>query len=64
MKKLACRVGRHKWTTRVEGGASYKLCAACGKSPQEPGQLGKRRYHGLADGGDMGTGDTPVGQIW
>jgi hypothetical protein len=30
MKKLACRLGRHEWTTRVEDGESYKVCAACG----------------------------------
>lgn len=29
-KKLACRLGRHEWTTRVEGGENYKVCAACG----------------------------------
>jgi hypothetical protein len=33
-KKLACRLGRHEWTTRVEGGENYKVCAACGKSPK------------------------------
>ena len=31
-KKLACRLGRHEWTTRVERGECYKVCAACGKS--------------------------------
>jgi hypothetical protein len=35
MKKLACRLGRHEWTTRVEGGENYKVCASCGKSPPE-----------------------------
>jgi hypothetical protein len=34
MKKLACRLGRHDWTTRVEEGESYKVCAACGTTPQ------------------------------
>jgi hypothetical protein len=24
MKKLACRLGRHAWTTRVDEGESYK----------------------------------------
>jgi hypothetical protein len=27
-KKLACRFGRHEWTTRVEEGESFKVCAA------------------------------------
>jgi hypothetical protein len=36
-KKLACRLGRHDWTTRVEEGESYKVCAACGKTaPDSP----------------------------
>jgi hypothetical protein len=36
MKKLACRLGRHKWTMRVEGGEECKVCAACGKMAPEP----------------------------
>ena len=32
MKKLACRLGRHEWTTRVEDGESWEVCAACGKT--------------------------------
>ena len=39
-KKLACRLGRHDWTTHVEEGESYKVCAACGKTPREPRQPG------------------------
>ena len=57
MKKLACRLGRHDWTTRVEGGESYKVCAVCGKSPRElkdPGQRGQQPDHGSARGGDPG----------
>ena len=56
-KKLACRLGRHDWTTHVEEGESYKVCAACGKSPREPGQpgpLGQQRDQSLAGGGDPG----------
>jgi hypothetical protein len=40
MKKLACMLGRHDWTTHVEDGESYKVCAACGKSPREQGRRG------------------------
>jgi hypothetical protein len=40
MKKLACRLGRHDWTTRVEGGERYKVCAACGKTPPDPPKPG------------------------
>ena len=28
------QVGRHDWTTHVEEGESYKVCAACGKLPR------------------------------
>lgn len=34
MKKLACWLGRHEWTTRVEEGESWPVCAACGKTPR------------------------------
>jgi hypothetical protein len=40
MKKLACRLGRHEWTTRVEEGESSKVCAACGKTPPSAGYPG------------------------
>lgn len=43
-KKLACRFGRHEWTTRVEGGESYKVCSSCGKlaavTGEQPGLPG------------------------
>jgi hypothetical protein len=64
-KRLACWLGRHEWTTRVVGGESYKVCAACGKSPREPGPPGQgqqadaegsggRDFGGAAGGGDGG----------
>jgi hypothetical protein len=37
MKRLACWVGRHNWTTHVEHGESYRVCSACGKIPKGPG---------------------------
>jgi len=50
-KKIACMLGRHDWVTHVEGGESYKVCAACGKSPREPGQPTDRGLsHGEPDG--------------
>jgi len=58
-KKLACRLGRHEWTTRVDEGESYKVCAACGKSQREsepPGQQRKPPGHGLESGGQSGPG--------
>jgi hypothetical protein len=36
MRKLACRLGRHDWKMRVEGGEEYRVCAACGKMAPEP----------------------------
>jgi len=53
-KKLACRLSRHEWTTRVERGESYKVCAVCGKSPREPMPPGDQEHqpdHGAASGG-------------
>ena len=47
-KKLACRMGRHEWTTRVEEGESYKVCASCGKTPQ-----GSRRSGSDLEQSDM-----------
>ena len=54
-KKLACRLGRHDWTTRVEGGESYAVCAACGKSPREPARREPEAEPPLPGGG--GDGD-------
>ena len=34
-KKLACRLGRHEWTSRVEGGESYEVYAAGEKKPPD-----------------------------
>lgn len=44
MKKLACRL---EWTTRVEGGESYKVCAACGKTQADPPEPGRRGMKNL-----------------
>jgi hypothetical protein len=44
MKRLACRLGRHDWTTRVEGGESYKVCAVCGKTPPDPPRPGPEKH--------------------
>ena len=66
-KKLACRLGRHEWTTRVEGGENYKVCAACRKSPKGSRRSGaeSERKGFIGEGaekprdgvsGDIGTG--------
>ena len=34
MKPLACWLGRHEWTTRLEQGQSYTVCASCGSEPR------------------------------
>jgi hypothetical protein len=36
MRRLACMLGRHTWTTHVERGDEYNVCARCGKVPREP----------------------------
>ena len=62
-KKLACRLGRHDWTTHVEEGESYKVCAACGKSPREPREPGPL-YQGVVESGESGAeADGPVGAV-
>jgi hypothetical protein len=38
LKTLACRIGRHDWTTRIEQGESYKVCTACGKTATGSGK--------------------------
>jgi hypothetical protein len=43
-KKLACMLGRHDWVTHVERGESYKVCAACGKTPPDPPGPGPERH--------------------
>jgi hypothetical protein len=52
-KKLACRLGRHEWTTRVEGGETFIVCAACGKSPQGPRRSGSELEQSVILGGGV-----------
>ena len=60
-KKLACRLGRHDWTTRVEGGESYKVCAACWKTPSESAYSGSgKAQQGPAREGDAGMDESVV----
>jgi hypothetical protein len=48
MKSLACWVGRHRWTTRIEHGEEYNTCEACGTTPRSRAFLqgGKREIAG------------------
>jgi hypothetical protein len=34
MQRLACWVGRHRWTTRIDHGEGYRICEACGTTPR------------------------------
>jgi len=34
MKSLACRIGRHRWATRIEHGEGYNICEVCGTTPR------------------------------
>jgi hypothetical protein len=34
-KSLACMIGRHRWTTRVEEAETYEVCAACGATSRD-----------------------------
>jgi hypothetical protein len=61
VKRLACRLGRHDWTTRVEEGESYKVCAACGKSSREPAYSRSEGQQGRLREGDKGMDDIGAG---
>ena len=37
LKVLACRVGRHTWTSRVQEGQKFMVCGGCGKEKAGPG---------------------------
>lgn len=58
MKKLACRLGRHQWTTRVEGGQSFEVCAVCGKTRPDP-EPEKQRLNPLGDDGELPNATLP-----
>ena len=60
-KKLACRLGRHDWTTRVEEGESYRVCAACGKAAQTRGRPGSESNPPADAGGAEGLGGGGAG---
>jgi hypothetical protein len=38
LKMLACRVGRHAWTSRVEEGQTFMVCGVCGKEKDQSGR--------------------------
>jgi hypothetical protein len=57
--KLACRLGRHDWTTRVEEGESYKVCASCGTTaPDSRRSAPESERRGLIgeEAGNLGMG--------
>ena len=61
-KKLHCRLGRHRWTTRVERGESYTVCAACGKSMHDPAtdiDMPRHEYTGWRGGSTVDKIDNP-----
>ena len=62
MKPLACWIGRHEWTSRVDEGERYKVCARCGKEPRgRRGVLSREdiELQGGGQGGDpSGAGGT------
>ena len=39
---LACRLGHHTWTSRVDQGQTYVVCSECGKEQGAP--RGEREY--------------------
>jgi hypothetical protein len=63
MKKLACRLGRHEWTSRVEGGESYKVCAACGKFAARPEHSGLPGWAPDSGRGGGNPGEAPSDRL-
>jgi len=57
MKRLARIVGRHRWTTVIERGESYRVCSACGKIPKGPrsGPRGSGAVETPGEGGSPGA---------
>jgi hypothetical protein len=54
-KPLACRIGRHKWSTKVEHGETYAVCTACGKErPPATGGSAEQPNQKLGSGGRSG----------
>jgi len=50
--RFKCRIGRHQYVTRVEGGEEYTVCAVCGKE-RDDGEIGRPGFdnkRGLAKG--------------
>jgi hypothetical protein len=58
MKKLACRLGRHEWRTSVEGGQTFKVCAACGTTRDS-----RRSGSELEQSDMMGMSEEPPGCV-
>jgi hypothetical protein len=56
MRPLACWIGRHEWTSRVEQGETYKACARCGKEPRRGRGIASREEQELQDSEGIGTG--------
>jgi hypothetical protein len=40
MKRLACLLGRHSWTRRIDHGEEFSVCSICGKEKKGGGSGG------------------------
>ena len=59
MRPLACWMGRHEWTSRVEPGVTYEVCARCGKEPRRRrGMTGEEQQDSAYAGGPGNAGGT------
>jgi hypothetical protein len=61
MRPLACMIGRHEWTSRVEPGVRYKVCARCGKEPRVRRGNAAHGQQESAQSGDAGGPGTGIG---
>jgi len=50
-KSLHCRLGIHKWVTRVNAGARWQECGRCGKYSGKVVQANRFPPGGMGDGG-------------
>lgn len=53
-QRLRCKVGWHRWATRVNGNVRYQECAHCGKYRKEVATLNRFPPGGTGDGGAAG----------
>jgi hypothetical protein len=52
--RLACLLGRHSWTTRVDHGEQFTVCSICGQEKKGGGSSSSSAIPHADDGGPEG----------